>query len=471
MYQTSSAFMIQILVYAVSLWLGLYLLARNPADSRLRNTGLGLISYAIALAFDFSAIYATSSASAILLNRLHWGTLFLPPIFWAGAVIHLHPESAPNRDSLQNIWRWGIFPLGCIAFLLIITTDTFWSPTKGQFLSWGYILFALANLLPLIATVCLIRYVQKELQPRQATGALITATLFFTLGAGLILLQLGWLPHLWIVIAIGLDLELLGLAIVWFDAYKEGEALLPDFLRSFVTSVLAALVFGGQVAFVIVIQTGLTLPMVILLLTMIAAALGVTTFANSVQGGIDRFVFSRSPRVRDSRSYLRAAASAAPRVDQTLQFEALDDDEFARLTRRALSHFSDLPRLAANPLTRMSIINKRLQERAVHDNTLERAAELKTVLAESISRLKPLGEAAFGTTDEWRFYNALYFPYIAGLRPYSRRGFQENLDDDQIAALNWFRATVPERTLYNWQNAASKLVAQDLRERSILYKT
>ena len=103
----------------------------------------------------------------------------------------------------------------------------------------------------------------------------------------------------------------------------------------------------------------------------------------------------------------------------------------------------------------------------VHDNTLERAAELKTVLAESISRLKPPGEAAFGTTDEWRFYNALYFPYIAGLRPYSRRGFKENLDDDQVAALQWFQSTVPERTLYNWQNAASKLVAQDLRERSI----
>ncbi len=459
--------MIQILVYAVSLWFGLYLLARDPSNPRLRFSGLGLISYALALAFDLAAIYATNPVSAVLLNRLHWGTLFLPPIFWAGAVINLHPESAPNRDSLRKIWRWGVFPFGWIALLLVLATNTFWSPDSGRFLPWGFVLFALANVLPLIATVCLIRYVREELKPRQATGALIAATLFFTLGSGLILLQLGWLPHLWIVIAIGLDLELLGLAIVWFDAYNEGEALLPDFARSFVTSALAALIFGGQVAFVIAIQTGLTLPMIILLLTIISAALGVTTFANAVQGGIDRLVFSRNPQMRQSRIEMRAAANAAPKVDQTLQFDQLDDVEFARLTRRALSHFSDLPRLAANPLTRLPIISSRLQERAVHDNTLERAAELKSLLAESVSRLKPQGEENFGTTDEWRFYNALYYPYIAGLRPYSRRGIQEVLDDDLVAALKWFQITVPERTLYNWQNAASKLVAQDLRERII----
>ncbi|NDJ55255.1 MAG: hypothetical protein GYB68_19460, partial [Chloroflexi bacterium] len=38
------------------------------------------------------------------------------------------------------------------------------------------------------------------------------------------------------------------------------------------------------------------------------------------------------------------------------------------------------------------------------------------------------------------------------------------LDDDTRHVIEWFRAQVPERTLYNWQNAAAKLVAQDLRE-------
>jgi len=45
-----------------------------------------------------------------------------------------------------------------------------------------------------------------------------------------------------------------------------------------------------------------------------------------------------------------------------------------------------------------------------------------------------------------------------GLKPYSRR------TDYTGNGLDWFRTYVPERTLYNWKNAAAKLVAQDLRE-------
>ncbi len=53
-----------------------------------------------------------------------------------------------------------------------------------------------------------------------------------------------------------------------------------------------------------------------------------------------------------------------------------------------------------------------------------------------------------------------------GLKPYSRRTdyARNGLDSIEKAALDWFRTYVPERTLYNWQNASAKLVAQDLRE-------
>jgi hypothetical protein len=96
---------------------------------------------------------------------------------------------------------------------------------------------------------------------------------------------------------------------------------------------------------------------------------------------------------------------------------------------------------------------------------LERAAVLKTLLAESIARLKPLTGEDFGASDEWRYYNALYFPYVAGLKPYSRRTLHDDgLAPAEQAALDWFQAQVPERTLHNWQNAAARLVAQDLRE-------
>ena len=89
--------------------------------------------------------------------------------------------------------------------------------------------------------------------------------------------------------------------------------------------------------------------------------------------------------------------------------------------------------------------------------------KLKILLAESIARLKPASPKGFDSSDEWRYYNALYFPYVAGLRPYSR-GQERDLAPEEQEALNWFQAYVPERTLYNWQNAGAKLVANDLWE-------
>jgi hypothetical protein len=204
--------------------------------------------------------------------------------------------------------------------------------------------------------------------------------------------------------------------------------------------------------------------MLALLLATIAAAISLTIFADPLQSAIDQLVFVRSPWLRRARDDARAAASALPRLDSEIHLADIDAAEFARLTRRALSHYGDLPRLAASPLTRLPQIERRLAQRGTPNEILDPATELKTLLAESVARLKPRGQADFGTSDEWRHYNALFFPYIAGLKPYSRRAPNDRLDPAVKLALEWFQATVPERTLYNWQNAAAKLVAQELRE-------
>jgi hypothetical protein len=122
-----------------------------------------------------------------------------------------------------------------------------------------------------------------------------------------------------------------------------------------------------------------------------------------------------------------------------------------------------LPRLASSPLAQLPLITARLAARGALDQPLERAAELKALLAESIARLRPRGAAAFGTSDEWRHYNVLHFPYVSGLRPYSRRADHTGLDPVARQALEWLATQVPERTLYNWQRAAARLVAADLR--------
>jgi hypothetical protein len=207
--------------------------------------------------------------------------------------------------------------------------------------------------------------------------------------------------------------------------------------------------------------------MLALLLATIATAIASQTLAEPLQAGLDYLAFRAWPGLRQARAELRQAAEALPKANEALDPAALDDIEFVRLTRRALSQMGNLPRLAASPLIRLPLIETRLKQRQARDDTLERAAELKRLLSESICQLKPRDKGDFGTSEEWRYYNALYFPYVVGLKPYSRRADYDGLDPAAQAALDWFRTYVPERTLYNWQNAAAELVAGDLREREV----
>jgi len=220
---------------------------------------------------------------------------------------------------------------------------------------------------------------------------------------------------------------------------------------------LVAIIFGGQV----VLAAGQTLSfsMLALLFGVVGAAIASQVFSEAIQTGLDRLVFARLPRLRRARAELRTAASLLPRADDTMNLHTLPEDEFVRLTRRALSHMTDPGKLAASPLMRLPILDERVKD----GRTLERAAELKLILTESIIRLKPPAKGDYGTSDEWRFYNVLYFPYVLGVKPLSYN-IPDDLSPDTRKVIEWFRANVPERTLHNWQNAAARLIAQDLRD-------
>ncbi len=404
-HMTTLELTLQIITFGLALWLGLYLIRRNPGNNRLLLAGLGLAAYAAGLALDLLVRYAPEPSLAARLWDWQRPFLILPALFWLGLLILLARAERSWHDRLRR-------------------------------------------------------------QPRSA-GVVIAATIFFGLGLSFILFPLAWLPRLWLLLGIGGDLILLGTAVAVFDAFDEGEALLPHFFRSFDYALLTAVLFGGQVALVIIFNTGVTFPMLLLLLTTIAAAIIIQVFASAAQALADRVAFSPFPQIQQQRATLRAAAEAVQRVDDHLNLNQLDAAEFARLTRRALSHMGNLPRLAASPLTRLPLLESRLRQRDVTPNTLSRAAELKVMLSESIDRLKPDEPEDFGVSDAWRHYNALYFPYVVGLKPYSRRRVnREDMETAVRQALRWFRAEIPQRTLYNWQNAAAKLVAQDIREQS-----
>ena len=386
-----------LVAYAFALWLGLYLLSRNPADPLLRAAGAGLILLAVALAAQTLqpfAVGATAGALAWVARPL----LVAPAFLWLVAVIDLR-----SRDG--------------------------------------------------------------QLQPLVARAALVL-TLFLALLVGLVLWPLSPIPQAWLVLLLAVDWLLFGFVAAYYDAQSSGEALWPDFLRSLDYAFFTALFFGAQVALVMWLATGLTLPMLSLLLLTVGSAIFLATWGPALASLADRVALAHFPQLRRERSALRAESEARTRLEGAKAPAHLSQEEFARLTRRAYSQMGNLPRLASNPLTRLDMVTRRLAERGAADTALERAAELRQLLIEGAVRLKPREQGEFGTTDEWRHYNALYFPYVAGLKPYSRRATQDGLHGAEAEAMEWFRSQVPQRTLYNWQTAAAKLVARDLRQRA-----
>lgn len=431
---------VSILLFAVTLWLGLYLLARDFSKEYLRWAGLGLVAYALAFAIYTLQLAANGS---IVWARIHTALLMWPPCLWLASMAALAPATWPLR-----VWRLVCAPVAFIVTALILFSDWVFGPL---FLVYGFLVVGSA-LSALLIAIWIYRAT-----PNRSLSFLSVGALFFAMSSGSLFLQLdGWSPE-WALVLIGLDVLWLGVSIAAFDAFAEGETLLPDMLRSLTASALQTGVFGGLMVLALWFSGGVNFIWLVLIFATVAAAIATQVFADTVQSTLDALIFARLPNLRRTRADLRAVASALPRAEPTVNLATMEEAEFVRLTRRALSHLGDLPRLAASPLTTLPALS-------TAENALERATQLKLLLTASIQHLKPPGPAEFGTSDEWRHYNALYFPYVCGLKPYARRAEPNGHSAASLQALAWFQTSVPERTLHNWQNAAAKLVAQHLRE-------
>lgn len=446
----------------LTLWLGLYLLVRDPRSVVARRTAAGLAGYAAALGTWLLETEPDGDAGVHLLTEPGgWPLLVLlcvPAVAWTGACVRLLPDSYPHRERLDRLWRRVAVPLAAVAALL-----------AGWLGGWlgGFVYGVLAAtvLLPLLAVLVIVVGTARGVRPAPVGAVLVVATLFFGLSAALLVLPLGVLPATLLLVSVDFDLLALGVAVAWCTAFDAGETLRRDMLRSLLAAIAVAALFGGQVVVAMVAGPGVTPELTALLLGTVAAAVCVQVLAGPAHGLLDRLVFARSPGLARQRAELRDAEAALPRRDEHAVLADLDQDEFSRLTRRALSGYGDLARLTASPLANLPVIDQRLAARNAPDQPLERAAELKALLLESIRRLKPR-DGEFGTTEEWRYYNALYYPYVVGLRPHRRTVDRRSLDPQTRQAYDWFAASVPERTLHNWQNAAARLVAADLRDAS-----
>lgn len=436
------------LVFALSWWLGLYLLARDPRKLVLVLAAVGLTSFAAVVALD--AVRTSGGVDA--LGRVEVYLVAVPGIAWFAVLLEL---SRP-RDS----WRSRAGEVAMVAGVALVAFGgaALAGDVEGPLRLGHWVLFAAVSVPALGAMV---HAILRRNQPRPVVGFVVVATLFFALGNAILVIPLGLVPS-WLALAsTGFDVALLGLAVAMGDAFDEGQALRNDMLRSFIGTSVVALLFGGQVVIGLA-AAGPSTTLAVLLFTSLAVAIAVNVLADPLAGLLDRLAFSRSPDLRAERAALRSTEAALP-LRAAGPLDGMDDDTFVRVTRRALGHYGDLSKLVASPLTALPVIDDRLARRGAPDQPLERANELRALLAERIAALKPRDGADFGTSEQWRHYNALYFPYVVGVRAYAQNATAAGLDPVARQAWHWLVAEVPQRSLHNWQNAAARVIATDLR--------
>jgi hypothetical protein len=446
-------------VFALSGWLGLYLLSRDPRKPVLALAATGLCGFALVVALD--AVRTTSVTHTQLLSQVEIYLVAVPGVAWFAVLVELaRPCDSWRARTRELLLVGGVGALTVFGAMLAGSVD-------GPLRAGHLLMFAVISLSTLGAMVAA---VLRPKQPVPVAGVVVVATLFFALSNAVLVIPLGLVPS-WLALAsTGFDVLALGVAVALWDAFDEGQALRADMLRSFAGSAAVALLFGGQALIGLAItrheptaQTALT----VLLFTMLAIAIAVQVLADPLAGVLDRLAFSKSPTLRADRAALRHTGAALPlrSVDPLRDLQDVDDDTFVRLTRRALGHYGDLTKLVASPLTALPVIDERLAARGAPDHPLERANELKAVLADGIGRLKPRDGGDFGTTEQWRYYNSLYFPYVVGVRAYAQNATAVGLDPTARQAWQWLVTEVPQRSLHNWQNAAARLIAADLRGR------
>jgi hypothetical protein len=435
-------------VFTLSWWLGLYLLARDPRKPVLVLAAVGLCSFAAVVALD--AVRVTSSVQVLAHIEIY--LVAVPGVAWFAVLLEL---ARPGER-----WRFRELAAVGVVAALALTGAAWAGGVEGPLREGHWLMFAVISVSSLAAMV---RAFLRPRRPGSVRRVLIVATLFFALGNAILVIPLGLLPS-WLALAsTGFDVLLLGVAVALWDAFDEGQALRAGMLRSFIGTVLVALIFGGQALIgLVVVDAPGRVVVTVLLFSSLAVAIAITVLADPLAGALDRLAFS--PQLRADRSSLRRTEAALP-LRAAGPLTDVDDDTFARLTRRALGHYGDLSKLVASPLTALPVIDDRLAARGVPDQPLERAAELKAVLADRIAALKPRDGADFGTTEEWRYYNCLHFPYVVGVRAYAQNATAAGLDPTARQAWQWFVTEVPQRSLHNWQNAAARLIAADLRAR------
>ncbi|MEK6222530.1 MAG: hypothetical protein N2D54_09825, partial [Chloroflexota bacterium] len=92
----------QILTFSITVWLGLYLLARDYSKTVLRLSGFGLISYSLAIAFQSLIPLVSQTTQLIFLKTIF---IYFPAVLWTGVILSLIPDEHISKQKYFRAWR------------------------------------------------------------------------------------------------------------------------------------------------------------------------------------------------------------------------------------------------------------------------------------------------------------------------------------------------------------------------------
>src|SRR4051794_23559088 len=221
-------------VFSLSWWLGLYLLARDPRKPILVLAAIGLTSFASVVALDAVRVLSGSD----VLGSVEVYLVIVPGIAWFAVLLEMSRPSDTWRGRTGEIAL--VAGVAAVAFFGAAMAGSVDGPLRmGHWVMFGAI--------SLSSLGAMLRAVFGPWQPRPVTGYVVVATLFFALGNAILIIPLGLVPS-WLALAsTGFDVALLGVAVAMWDAFDEGQALRADMMRSFTATAVVALLFGGQV--------------------------------------------------------------------------------------------------------------------------------------------------------------------------------------------------------------------------------
>jgi drug/metabolite transporter (DMT)-like permease len=439
--------------------------------------------------FFTSALVARQSdeGTRLILSRFSWWDAVLPAAMWFHLTTRMHGADVARRRRAAITLVYGcggaIVVLGSFTNLVLNygafrmdargPADTYVPAGPLYVVFTAYVLCSAA--LGIANLVALVRHEQASRGTATGPGLRMLAWggLLFLAGAGLLtvnqlafdVLPLSQSPGNLALVA---GLALFGYTIARYNALLSGNDVRRDFAYSVCAVAVAWLTYLPVVVVLVGLDDARQALLSLLLMLLVTSS---HTLYDTFRTLLDRFFFSQQEReeLQAARAFVVALGTEPAGPDQTL----LESDKALKdAVRKAITWLQNPTQLAGSPLLGFRVVQLRLDELELENNLLQRAVALRDLLIELIDGLRP-AEREGGTSDAWRFYNCLHYPYVRGISlrtaPTALRAMQERRRRDASPKTDAERVTewlttVNENTYFRWQRVASDTIAETLRE-------